>query len=114
MIKRLNPGERYSAAVIHNGVVYLSGVVANDETADIKGQAADIFAQIDATLAQAGTSKSRLLAVNIWLADIADFDAMNSVYDNWIDPQNMPVRATVESKLAGPEYLIEVQVKAAV
>jgi enamine deaminase RidA (YjgF/YER057c/UK114 family) len=113
MIKRLNPGLRYSGAVIYNGVVTLSGVVAEDDSGDIRAQTADILSQIDATLAQAGTSKSKLLTANIWLRDIADFDAMNSVWDTWIDPQNKPARATVESRLAGETYRIEIQVTAA-
>jgi len=114
MIKRLNPGKRFSAAVVYNSVVYLSGVVATDDTADIKGQTADILAQIDKTLAEAGTSKSKLLTTNIWLANISDFDAMNAVWDTWIDQDAKPVRATVEAKLAGRNFLVEIQVTAAI
>ncbi len=113
MVTRINPGTRYSAAVVHNGVVYLSGVVARDTSGDVRAQAADVLAQIDETLAAAGTSKSNLLAATIWLVDIGEWDAMNTVWDQWIDPSNKPARATVEAKLAGSEYRIEIQVTAA-
>lgn len=113
MVTRINPGTRYSAAVVHNGVVYLSGVVARDTSGDVRAQAADVLAQIDETLAAAGTSKSNLLAATIWLVDIGEWDAMNTVWDQWIDPSNKPARATVEAKLAGSDYRIEIQVTAA-
>jgi enamine deaminase RidA (YjgF/YER057c/UK114 family) len=114
MIKRIKPGVRYSSAVVHNGIVYLSGVVAKDDKGDVKAQTADVLAQIDATLAEAGSSKSKLLTANIWLTNIQDWSAMNEVWDAWIDPDNKPTRATVESKLAGENYRVEIQVTATV
>lgn len=114
MIKRIKPGVRYSTAVVHNGIVYLSGFVATDDSGDVKAQTADVLAQIDATLAEAGSSKAKLLTANIWLTNIQDWSAMNEVWDAWIDPDNKPTRATVESKLAGENYRVEIQVTAAV
>ncbi|MDH3689981.1 MAG: RidA family protein, partial [Gammaproteobacteria bacterium] len=73
----------------------------------------DILARIDSLLAEAGTDKSKLLTANIWLSDINDFDEMNSVWDAWIDPENPPCRACVESKLAAPQFTVEIQVAAA-
>ena len=69
---------------------------------------------IDALLAQAGTDKSKILMATIWLADIADFEAMNAVWDAWVDPANPPARATSEARLATPDYLVEIIVVAAV
>jgi enamine deaminase RidA (YjgF/YER057c/UK114 family) len=114
MIKRIKPGVRYSTAVVHNGIVYLSGVVAKDDSGDAKAQTVDVLAQIDATLAEAGSSKAKLLTANIWLTNIQDWSAMNEVWDARIDPENKPTRATVESKLAGENYRVEIQVTAAV
>ena len=68
--------------------------------------------QIDGLLAKAGTSKAKLLSANIWLRDIAHFAEMNDVWDKWVDPDNLPVRATVEARLATPELLVEIQVTA--
>jgi enamine deaminase RidA (YjgF/YER057c/UK114 family) len=103
-----------SDAVIHNGIAYLAGQVADDTSADIGGQTADVLKQIDDILAQAGTSKSNLVRAEIFLTDIKDFAGMNKVWDAWVDPKATPARATIEAKLARPEYKIEIMVIAAV
>jgi enamine deaminase RidA (YjgF/YER057c/UK114 family) len=100
-----------SQAVVHGKTVYLSGHVA--EGATVTEHARSILARIDAVLAEAGSSKSNLLSAQIWLADVATFDEMNAVWESWIDPANPPARATVESRLAKPSYLIEIAVIAA-
>lgn len=107
-IVRLKPGRRMSEASIHNGTVYLAGQVADDVGADIKGQTAQVLAQIDALLAEAGSSKSRILSTTIYLSSIANFAAMNEVWDAWVDQANPPARATVEARLAAPGYLVEI------
>ena len=112
-ITRHDPGQRFCRAVVYNGTVYLAGFTATDLSAGTTGQTEQILAQIDAALAKAGTSKAKLLTANIWLRDIADFDLMNVAWDAWVDRANMPVRATVEARLAGPEYRVEIQVTAA-
>jgi enamine deaminase RidA (YjgF/YER057c/UK114 family) len=85
-----------SQTVIHNGTVYISGQV--DATAsDIEGQTKDVLAKVDALLQEAGTDKSQLLTASIWVKDIEnDFQGMNSVWNQWLDPDNKPVRATGE------------------
>ena len=103
-----------SDVVIHNGVAYLAGKVASKPDADIAGQTADVLRIIDESLAQAGTSKSNLLRAEIFLSDMKDFAAMNKAWDAWVDPKATPARATVEAKLARPEYKIEIMVIAAV
>ncbi|MGO4125495.1 RidA family protein [Inquilinus sp. YAF38] len=113
-IKRIGVGPRMSAAVIHGDRVFLAGQVAETPTPDVTDQTRQILATIDGLLAEAGTDKTRLLTANIWLADIADFAAMNAAWDKWVSPGNTPARATVESKLAGPEYRVEIQVTAAI
>lgn len=100
-IQRLSSNDRMSRVVVHGCIAYLAGVVANERTPDIAAQTADVLAQIDSLLAQAGSNKSRLLRVTIWLHDMGHFDGMNKVWDAWVDPANAPARATVESRLAG-------------
>lgn len=112
-ITRIEPGARMAKAVVHNGVVYLSGLTAADLTQGTTGQTEQILAMIDRYLAEAGSSKAKLLAANIWLRDIADFEQMNAAWDAWVDRDALPVRATVESRLAGDGYRVEIQVTAA-
>ncbi|MBS0581659.1 MAG: RidA family protein [Proteobacteria bacterium] len=114
MIQRIDPGPRMSEASIHNGVVYLAGQVAEDASLDIEGQTREVLAAVDALLAQAGSDKTRILRAQIFLADIADFAGMNRAWDAWVAPGNAPARATVESRLAKPEWKVEIVVTAAV
>lgn len=114
MIQRLDPGPRMSEASIHNGVVYLAGQVADDATQDIGGQTRQVLAAIDALLARAGTDKTRILRAQIFLADVGEFPGMNAVWDEWVTAGNAPSRATVEAKLARPEWKVEIVVTAAV
>ena len=64
-------------------------------------------------LAKAGTDKSKLLSSNIWITDMANFAEMNAVWDAWVSSGNTPARATVEAKLAAPDYKVEIMVVAA-
>lgn len=113
-IQRIEPGPRMSAAVVHGDTVYVAGQVAKTAAGKSVGeQTKDILAIIDALLDQAGTDKSKLLSANIWLADMATFAEMNAVWDRWVAPGNAPARATVEAKLAAPQYTVEIMVVAA-
>lgn len=112
---RIEPGPRLSEAVIHSGKVYTAGVVADSAAGkSVAAQTADILAQIDAILAQAGSDKSRLIKANIWLTDISTIGEMNSVWDAWVIPGHTPARATVEAKLAQPQWAVEIMVEAAI
>ncbi len=114
-IRRIDAGVRMSQAVVHGNTVYLAGQVAPEpKDASVREQTTAILARIDALLVQAGTDKTKLLSATIWLADIATFAEMNSVWDRWVSPGNTPARATVEAKLAGPEYKVEIAVIAAI
>ncbi|MEZ5676310.1 Enamine deaminase RidA, house cleaning of reactive enamine intermediates, YjgF/YER057c/UK114 family [Thalassovita litoralis] len=112
MITRIGVGARMSQAVVHNGTVYLAGQVG--EGATVAEQTRDCLAQVDALLAQAGSSKEAILSTTIWLADMADFADMNSVWDEWVPAGHTPARATGEAKLAAPKYKVEIIVVAAV
>ena len=113
-ITRIGAGKRMSQAVIHNGVVYLAGIVADDAKGkSVLDQTRDVLAQIDGILKQAGSNKSRVLNANIWLTDMAAFAQMNEAWDAWVVEGQTPARATVESKLAAPGYDVEIMVEAA-
>jgi enamine deaminase RidA (YjgF/YER057c/UK114 family) len=107
------PGPRMSRCVVCGDTVYLAGLTAGDTTQDVKGQTKQILDKIDSYLAQAGTSKSNLLAANLWIKDMALFAEMNSVWNAWVDPENPPARACVRADLARPEVLVEIMVTAA-
>ena len=108
MIQRIDPGQRFASAVVHGDLVFLSGHVAQTPAADVREQTREVLAAIDRSLAAAGSDKSKLLSVSVWLADIATFDEMNAAWDEWVDRANLPVRATVEARLASPDYKVEI------
>ncbi|MGE0355859.1 MAG: RidA family protein [Burkholderiales bacterium] len=112
-IQRHHVARRLSEMVVHDGTVYLAGQVASDMTLDIIGQTEQVLASIDRLLGEAGSDKSRILSAQIFLPDMGDFAAMNSVWERWVAPGQAPARATVQAKLANPAYLIEILVVAA-
>src|SRR5207244_5879196 len=107
-IKRHQPGKLFSAAVEHGCLVYVAGQVADDLTQGARGQTEQVLKKIDAILAVAGTSKSKILSASVWVTDIRNRDEMNSAWTAWADPANLPARATVEAKLADPRMLVEI------
>lgn len=111
-ITRLHSGPRMSQAVIHGDTVYLAGQVGSPG-GTVAEQTRTVLSQIDALLAETGSAKSRVLSATIWLADMADFAEMNSVWDEWIGGQDAPARATGEAKLATPAYRVEIIIVAA-
>ena len=112
-IKRLHVGKRLSEVTIHNGTVYLAGQIASDNKQDIVGQTREVLASIDRLLLEAGSDKTRILSTQIFITDMANFPAMNTVWDTWVVPGATPPRATVEAKLADPACLVEIVVVAA-
>lgn len=112
-IKRIETGPRMSQAVVYGDTVYLAGQVADQPAGDVTGQTAAVLKQIDSLLAQAGSSKEKILSATIYLADMKTFGDMNKAWDAWVSAGNGPARATVEAKLAGPQYLVEIVVVAA-
>jgi enamine deaminase RidA (YjgF/YER057c/UK114 family) len=113
-LKRIEPGKRMSAAVIHGNKVYLAGFTPEAALGkSVAEQTKDVLAQIDETLKEAGTDKTKVIKANIWLTDIKTFAEMNSVWDSWVVPGQTPARATVEAKLAAPGIDVEIMVEAA-
>ncbi len=113
MVQRFDVGTRLSEMAVHNGVCYLAGQVAADGSQDIAGQTRQVLDAIDALLARAGSDKSRLLMVQIYIKDLADFPTMNAVWEAWLPAGCAPPRATVQAALAKPEWRVEMVVTAA-
>lgn len=114
MIQRFDTGPRLSEMAIHNGTVYLAGQIADDCSADIRGQTRQVLASIDNLLARAGSDKGKILHAQIFLPDLGNFPAMNEVWEAWLTPGQAPTRATVQAVLANPRWKIEIVVVAAV
>lgn len=112
-IKFHEPQTYLSSATTHGGIVYVSGLAADDISQGIEGQTSQTLASIDRVLAQAGSDKSNLMRVEIWLADMDDFDAMNRIYVDWLDPEHIPARVCVEARLWDRAAKIEIMVTAA-
>lgn len=113
MVQRFDVGSRMSEMAVHNGVCYLAGQVAVGGATDAQGQTREVLAAIDALLARAGTDKTKILRAQIFLADIADFAAMNAAWDGWVAAGHAPPRATVQAALAKPEWKVEIVITAA-
>ena len=107
-IQRIGPGQRFSQAVVHGGLVYLAGHVSHNAAAGVGEQTREILEALDHDLAAAGTDKTKLLTVYVWLSDITTFDEMNAAWDAWVDHDHLPARATVEARLAGTGHKVEI------
>ncbi|MFM0154916.1 MULTISPECIES: RidA family protein [Paraburkholderia] len=113
-ITRFQRGARMSQLVVYGNFGFMAGQVADDTALDVKGQTAQILAKIDKLLAEAGSDKTKILSATIWLAEYKSFGAMNEVWDAWVSKEDAPARVCVESKLAFPQYTVEIAVIAAV
>ncbi len=111
-ITKIHTNARMSRIVIHNGTVYLCGQVGCDSPT-VQEQAKTMLDRVDALLKEAGTTRDRLLSATVYLKDMNDYDAFNTVWDAWVMPGCAPARACVEASLASPELLCEVSIVAA-
>ena len=111
-MQKLHSDQRMSQIVIHNQTIYLSGQVGNSEV-DIKAQTLTCLEKVEKLLQEVGSDKSKMLSATVWLKSMADFAAMNEVWDKWFEGVQPPARACGESALARPELLVEITVIAA-
>jgi len=111
---RIDQNARRSRALIHNGIVYISGQVPDDRTTTIEDQTRQVLEKIQLLLEQAGTTKSRLISAQIWLKSMDDFSAMNRVWDAWVIPNETPTRCCGKVELNDPKCLIEITAMAAI
>lgn len=106
------PMKKLSDATEHNGTIYLAGQVAEDLSAGMTAQTADVLRQIDALLAKCGSSKSRILSATVYVTDMALKPEMDEAWMAWVDQTRPPARATVEARL-GANVLVEIMLTAA-
>ena len=111
MINRMQTSARMSKIVKHAGTVYLCGQVGNGT--NVTEQTTDCLSRVETLLLEAGSSREHMVQATIWLADMADFDAMNAVWDAWVPKGHAPARACGEAKLADSDLLVEIIVTAA-
>ncbi|SEK19456.1 Enamine deaminase RidA, house cleaning of reactive enamine intermediates, YjgF/YER057c/UK114 family [Atopomonas hussainii] len=113
-VQRLRTEKRFSEIVIHNGTVYLAGQLAENLDGDIVAQSQETLASVDQFLAEAGTDKSKVLSVTIYVKDMdAHYAGMNQVYDAWVAEGCAPARACVAAAMYDPRVLVEMTVIAA-
>jgi enamine deaminase RidA (YjgF/YER057c/UK114 family) len=111
-IQRINPREWNCSAAVFGDLVFLSGTVADDKSQPMRGQTEQVLRKIDATLAKAGTNKSRILSATVYMADATLKDEMNDAWMAWVDRSNLPTRTAVGAALT-PGTLVEITVVAA-
>ena len=112
-IVRHQSGPIMSSAVEYNGMVFLTGLIADDTSKGVRAQTEQILAKIDALLAACGSDKSRLLSAVIYLDDIRDKEEINKAWQAWMEPKHAPARACVQASLASSATLVEIMVVAA-
>jgi enamine deaminase RidA (YjgF/YER057c/UK114 family) len=112
-VNRLHVGPRLSEAAIFNGVVYLAGQIAERTKADTYAQTLEVLGHVDRLLAEAGSDKRHILLATVYLSNMKHYADMNRAWDSWVEPGATPPRATIEAKLARPEFRVEIQVVAA-
>jgi enamine deaminase RidA (YjgF/YER057c/UK114 family) len=113
-ITRIGTSERASKIVVNNGIVYLSGQVAEDPDSDIQEQTRSTLSRVEALLVEAGSDLEHLLSASIYLRDIDNhFGLMNQVWNAWVPEGHAPARACVEAHMARSGLLVEICVTAA-
>ena len=112
-IERKETKQRMSRVVIHQGTVYLCGQVAADASKGIAEQTQTMLDKVDALLLSANSDREHMLSATIYIKYMADFAAMNAVWDAWVPQGHAPARACVQAAMARPELLVEISVVAA-
>ena len=113
VIQRKETKQRMSRIVIHQGTIYLCGQVCADASQGIEHQTQTMLDKVDQLLADAGSDRQHMLSATIYIKDMQDFAAMNTVWDSWVPEGYAPARACVQASMARPELLVEISVVAA-
>lgn len=113
-VQRFHTNSRLAEMAIYNGVIYLAGQVPENTQANAYEQTKEVLSLVDKLLQEAGSNKSRIINAQIYLANMNDYAEMNRAWDEWVDTENPPTRATVEARLAVPEWKVEIVITAAV
>lgn len=113
-IRRVDTVGRLSRVVVHGGIAYVSGTLADDASVSVEEQTTNILAKVDGFLAEAGSHKTRILSATVWLRDIADAPRMNKVWEAWMPKGYAPSRSCVQSVPGRAEFAVEIALNAAV
>lgn len=111
-VERIGTTQRWSDAVIHNHTVYLVEVPVT-LSANISDQSKELLGLVEENLKKYASNKGRILSCTIYLKDIRHLELFNAIWDEWLPDGAAPVRACIEAKLANPDYLVEIQLMAA-
>lgn len=113
LIERIGPSRlspTRSRSIIHNGIVTTVATSAT-KGASLYVQAQGALEAVDRQLREAGTDKSRIHMVMIYITDIAQKPEFNRAWDEWVDRANLPLRACIGASLEN-EDLVELIVTA--
>lgn len=107
----------YSQAITANGFLFISGQLGVTPTgefagADVKSQAQRSLQNLQAILSEAGLGFENVVKTTIFLADIADFAAVNEIYAEFFK-EPYPARSTVAVKTLPKGGLVEIELIAA-
>ncbi|MEZ5842131.1 MAG: RidA family protein [Hyphomicrobiaceae bacterium] len=99
--------------VEHGGTLYLAGIVSEDLTLDIAGQAKDVMRQLETLLEANGSDLTRILQATVYLADLKEKAGFDAVWRASIGEAHMPARAGIGVGDLGPGVRVEMVVIAA-
>ncbi len=108
----------YSQAIQSGDMIYTSGQVALDPASgqivagDIQGQTIQVFENLRAVLAAAGSDLQHVIKTTVFLKDMGDFASMNEIYARYLAPEGTiaPARSTVEVARLPKDSLVEIEV----
>ncbi|QDH16970.1 RidA family protein [Swingsia samuiensis] len=107
-IIRTEPNAILSKAVEYHGFIFTQGVTAEDLSQPIDQQVKSVLKQLDVILEEHGTDNTRILQAQIWLKNIKDREALNTLWSAWIPQGQSPARACVQAEMADPNMLVEI------
>jgi 2-iminobutanoate/2-iminopropanoate deaminase len=117
-IKRINtpnapqPAGHYSQATVYNGLVFVAGQLSIDPSGEKKLGSIEELNNVHAILKAAGSDWDRVLKMNISIADINLWEAVNKVYSRVLG-DNRPARAVIPCGPLHYGFLIEIEAIAA-
>ena len=115
MIKRLLPWDKLGhELVVHGGVLYIGGIIAENTNLDMAGQAEDVLRQLDKLFAAGGSSLAGVLQVTIYVTNLAEKPDFNRVWKAHFKEANLPARAMIGVADLGAGVKIELIATAAV
>ena len=113
------PGGHYSQAIVHNGLIYVSGQLpVEPQTGEkildsIEAQTEQVMKNLKAILEAAGSSLSQVIKTTVYIADIQLWDRVNQVYARYFG-EHRPARSVVPTRSLHHGFLIEMEAMAVI